>query len=127
MTRHDGSGDRWFDRDAGPVVRPYALTKGRTLPSGGESFDLIDVVVATSDRMPEHFRPGPEHRRLLSLCRLPTPIVDLTSEIDLPLGVVRVLLGDLISEGLVRVLSTHKQPATDQRLLRMVLDGLESL
>jgi hypothetical protein len=127
VTRHDGSGDRWFDRDAGPVVRPYALTKGRTLPSGGESFDLIDVVVATSDRMPEHFRPGPEHRRLLSLCRLPTPIVDLTSEIDLPLGVVRVLLGDLISEGLVRVLSTQKQPATDQRLLRMVLDGLESL
>ena len=127
MTRHDGYGDRWFDRDAGPVVRPYALTKGRTLPSGGESFDLIDVVVATSDRMPEHFRPGPEHRRLLSLCRLPTPIVDLTSEIDLPLGVVRVLLGDLISEGLVRVLSTQKQPATDQRLLRMVLDGLESL
>ncbi|MGH3173455.1 MAG: DUF742 domain-containing protein [Streptosporangiaceae bacterium] len=127
MTRHDGSGDRWFDRDAGPVVRPYALTKGRTLPSGGESFDLIDVVVATSDRMPENFRPGPEHRRLLSLCRRPTPIVDLTSEIDLPLGVVRVLLGDLISEGLVRVLSTQKQPATDQRLLRMVLDGLESL
>ena len=127
MTRHDGSGDRWFDRDAGPVVRPYALTKGRTLPSGGESFDLIDVVVATSDRVPEYFRPGPEHRRLLSLCRRPTPIVDLTSEIDLPLGVVRVLLGDLISEGLVRVLSTQKQPATDQRLLRMVLDGLESL
>ena len=127
MTSHEASGDRWFDRDAGPVVRPYALTKGRTLPSGGESFDLIDVVVATSDRMPEHFRPGPEHRRLLSLCRRPTPIVDLTSEIDLPLGVVRVLLGDLISEGLVGILSTQKQPVTDQRLLRMVLDGLESL
>ena len=127
MTGHDGSGDRWFDRDAGPVVRPYALTRGRTLPSGGESFGLIDVVIATSDRVPEDFRPGPEHRRILGLCRQPTPIVDLTSEIDLPLGVVRVLLGDLISEGLVRVLSTQKQPATDQRLLRMVLDGLESL
>ena len=127
MTSRDGSGDRWFDREAGPVVRPYALTKGRTLPSGGASFGLIDVVVATSDRVPEHFRPGPEHRRILSLCRRPTPIVDLTSEIDLPLGVVRVLLGDLTSEGLVRVLSTQKQPANDQRLLRMVLDGLESL
>jgi hypothetical protein len=85
------------------------------------------VVVATGDRMPEHFRPGPEHRQLLGLCGRPTPIVDLTSEIDLPLGVVRVLLGDLIGEGLVGVLSTQKQPATDQRLLRMVLDGLESL
>jgi hypothetical protein len=127
VTSHDGYGNRWFDREAGPVVRPYALTKGRTLPSGGASFGLIDVVVATSDRVPEHFRPGPEHRRILSLCRRPTPIVDLTSEIDLPLGVVRVLLGDLTSEGLVRVLSTQKQPANDQRLLRMVLDGLESL
>jgi Protein of unknown function (DUF742) len=88
---------------------------------------LIDVVVATSERPPEHFRPGPEHRRILSLCRRPTPVVDLTSEIDLPLGVVRVLLGDLASEGMLRVLSTQKLSATDERLLRMVLDGLESL
>jgi Protein of unknown function (DUF742) len=127
VTGHDGSGDRWFDREAGPVVRPYAVTKGRTLPSGGASFGLIDVVIATSDRQPQYLRLGPEHRRILSLCHRPTPIVDLTSEIDLPLGVVRVLLGDLASEGMVRVLSTQKQPVTDERLLRMVLDGLESL
>jgi hypothetical protein len=127
VTGQDGYGDRWFDREAGPVVRPYALTKGRTLPSGGESFGLIDVVIATSERQPQYLRLGPEHRRILSLCRRPTPVVDLTSEIDLPLGVVRVLLGDLTSEGMVRVLSTQKQPMTDERLLRMVLDGLESL
>jgi hypothetical protein len=127
VTSHDNYGDRWFDREAGPVVRPYALTKGRTLPSGGAAFGLIDVVVATGDRPPAYFRPGPEHRRILNMCRRPTPIVDLTSEIDLPLGVVRVLLGDLTSEGLLRVLSTQKQAVTDQRLLRMVLDGLESL
>ncbi len=127
MTTHDGYGDRWLDREAGPVVRPYALTQGRTLPSGGASFGLIDVVIATSERPPEHFRPGPEHRRILNVCRRPTPVVDLTSEIDLPLGVVRVLLGDLASEGMLRVLSTQKQPVTDRSLLRMVLDGLESL
>ncbi len=127
MTTHDGYGDRWLDREAGPVVRPYALISGRTLPSGGASFGLIDVVVATGERPPPYFRPGPEHRRILNLCHRPTPIVDLTSEIDLPLGVVRVLLGDLVSEGMLRVLSTQKQQVTDQRLLRMVLDGLESL
>jgi hypothetical protein len=127
VTSHDGFGDRWFDREAGPVVRPYALTKGRTLPSGGASFGLIDVVVATNERPSASFRPGPEHRRILYRCRRPTPIVDLTSEIDLPLGVVRVLLGDLTSEGMLRVLSSQRQQVTDQRLLRMVLDGLESL
>jgi hypothetical protein len=109
------------------MVRPYAVTKGRTLPSGEESFGLIDVVLTTSGRQPRHFRLGPEHRRILSLCRHPTSVVDLTSEIDLPIGVVRVLLGDLASSGMIRVLSTQKEPVTDQRLLRMVLDGLESL
>ncbi|HYX60086.1 MAG TPA: DUF742 domain-containing protein, partial [Streptosporangiaceae bacterium] len=82
---------------------------------------------ATNERPSVNFRPGPEHRRILGMCRRPTPIVDLTSEIDLPLGVVRVLLGDLTSEGMLRVLSSQRQQVTDQRLLRMVLDGLESL
>ena len=127
MTSHDGYGERWMDREAGPVVRPYAVTKGRTQPDGGAAFGLIDVVVATGERPSEHFRLGPEHRRILSVCRRPMPIVDLTSEIDLPLGVVRVLLGDLTSEGLLRIISAQREPVPDQSLLRMVLDGLESL
>jgi len=127
VTSRGGFGDRWLDREAGPVVRPYAVTKGRTIPSGEQSFDLIDVVFATGERPPAHFRPGPEHRRILSLCRRPTPIADVISEIDLPIGVVRVLLGDLAGEGLLRVILTQSEPGTEQRLLRMVLDGLESL
>jgi Protein of unknown function (DUF742) len=127
MTSHDGHNERWMDSEAGPVVRLYALTKGRTLPNGGASFGLIDVVVATGERPAEHFRLGPEHRRILSVCRRPMPIVDLTSEIDLPLGVVRVLLGDLTGEGLLRIISAQQQPVPDQSLLRMVLNGLESL
>jgi hypothetical protein len=126
MTSYDGHGERWFDHEAGPVVRPYAVTKGRTL-SGSVSFGLIDVVVATGERPSEHFRLGPEHRRILGICRRPIPVVDLTSEIDLPLGVVRVLLGDLTGEGLLRIISAQRQPVPDQSLLRMVLNGLESL
>jgi hypothetical protein len=127
MTPQDGWRERWMDREAGPVVRLYALTKGRTQANGGASFGLIDVVVATGERPSEHFRPGPEHRRILSICRRRIPIVDLTSEIDLPIGVVRVLLGDLTGEGLLRIVSSQRQPVPDQSLLRMVLDGLESL
>jgi hypothetical protein len=127
MTSHDGYGERWMDREAGPVVRPYAVTKGRTQPDGGAAFGLIDVVVATGELPAEHFRLGPEHRRILRVSRHPVPIVDLASEIDLPIGVVRVLLGDLTGEGLLRVASSQQQPVPDQSLLRMVLDGLESL
>lgn len=127
MTARDGFGDRWLDREAGPVVRPYAVTKGRTQPRGEQPFGLIDVVLATGERPPAHFRPGPEHRRILSLCRRPTPIADVIFEVDLPIGVVRVLLGDLAGEGMIRVIFTQSEPGTEQRLLRMVLDGLESL
>ena len=125
MTSHDGYGERWFDQEAGPVVRPYAVTKGRT--ESATAFGLIDVVMATGVRPSEQFRPGPEHRRILGVCRRPVPVVDLTSEIDLPLGVVRVLLGDLAQEGMLRIVSAQRQPVSDHRLLRMVLDGLESL
>src|SRR5262249_25036431 len=104
-----------------------ALTSGRTLPAGGMSFGLIDVVVATGQRQPQYLRLGPEHRRILSMCRRPTPVVDLTSAIDLPLGGGRGLPGGPTRQGMVRVAFTQKQPVTDQRLLRMVLDGLESL
>ena len=127
MIPHDGHGERWFDQEAGPVVRPYAMVNGRTLPNGGVSFGLIDVVVATGEWPSEHFRPGPEHRRILGACRRPTPIVDITSEVDLPLGVVRVLLGDLVGEAMVRIVSAQRERVPDERLLRMVLDGLESL
>jgi Protein of unknown function (DUF742) len=83
--------------------------------------------MTTGKRPSEQFRPGPEHRRILGVCRRPVPVVDLTSEIDLPLGVVRVLLGDLAQEGMLRIVSAQRQPVSDHRLLKMVLDGLESL
>jgi hypothetical protein len=127
MTSRHGDADRWLDEEAGPVVRPYAVTKGRTLPSGGAMFGLIDIVVGTAERTSAHFRQGPEHRRIMSLCRRPIPVADLTSEMDLPIGVVRVLLGDLTEAGMVRIIPGQPGPAPDQRLLRMVLDGLESL
>jgi hypothetical protein len=127
MNSRDGDAHRWLDQEAGPVVRPYAVTKGRTTPSGGAWFGLIDIVVRTGERTSQDFRQGPEHRRILGLCQQPIPVVDLTSEIDLPLGVVRVLLGDLTEAGMVRVIPGQQDAEPDQRLLRMVLDGLESL
>src|SRR6266481_2469851 len=60
--------DSWLDQDAGPVVRPYAVTKGRTIPAGDMPFGLIDVVVATDRPPADAFRPSPEHRQLLRMC-----------------------------------------------------------
>jgi hypothetical protein len=116
-----------FDSAAGPIVRPYAMTRGRTR-ARGEALDLISIVVAADPASVDRYGLDPEHLEVLASCRRPTPLADIASEIDLPLGVVRVLLGDLREKGLVDV----RQPAPpsrspDERILRQVLEGLRAL
>ncbi|HEY8482937.1 MAG TPA: DUF742 domain-containing protein [Spirillospora sp.] len=125
--------ERWLDDAAGPVVRPYAVTRGRTRPSG-EPLDIVTIVVVTGRAPAEPGRLSREQRRLLALCRRPHTLADLASDLDLPFGVVRVLVGDLIDTGLVDVQrwstpagQPHVQPHTDQNLLRRVLDELRAL
>jgi hypothetical protein len=119
--------EKWLDREAGPVVRPYALIKGRTRPPGLAP-GLIDVVTAatTTRTRDDVFGLGPEHRRLLSLCRKPAAVADLASDVDLPLCVVRVLLGDLREHGLI-VVSGPAGQDSEETVLRSVLDGLRAL
>jgi hypothetical protein len=120
--------DSWLDRDAGPVVRPYAVTKGRTLPSHGASFGLIDLVTPSSRPPPEGTRLSPEHRRILVVSRRrAVTVVDLAADLDLPVGVIRVLLGDLSDRGLVAIRPARPGSAADVRLLKDVLDGLQAL
>lgn len=123
-------GDRWVDRNAGPVVRPYALTGGRTETADSEVLDLVAIVVATGATDPgsDSIDLTPEDRRILGLCRRPVTVTDVASITALPLGVVRVLLADLIARGRVNVLpqeSPGQQPGAD--LLTEVLHGLRAL
>ena len=109
-------------------MRPYAVTKGRTAPASGAYVGLIDVVTAVADpQLPADARHSREHRRLLSRCRQPVTVVDLASDVDLPVGVVRVLLSDLSQCGALRVVAPAGGQVTNDRLLRDVLDGLQAL
>jgi hypothetical protein len=125
-----GVGGKWVDRDSDPVVRPYAVTGGRTEPADGEVLDLIAVIV-DSGRPAEPAQQaglGPEHRRILNLCRRPATVADVASDTGLPVGVVRVLLADLIEQGRIKVL--RSRPAGQKpsaQLLREVLHGLRAL
>ncbi|MFJ2772682.1 DUF742 domain-containing protein [Streptomyces sp. NPDC087300] len=123
---------RWFDDDAGPVVRPYAMTRGRTTSPGQHRLDLIAVVIAETTAIgdPEADQTlSPEHVDIVELCRdTPQSVAELAAELDLPIGVVRVLIGDLVDDELVHV--TRPVPPAelpDESILRDVINGLRAL
>ncbi|UQA96829.1 DUF742 domain-containing protein [Streptomyces halobius] len=122
---------RWFDDEAGPVVRPYAMTRGRTHTPAEGRLDLIAQVIAESraEESVDDQTLSPEHVDIVGLCReAPLSVAELAAGLDLPVGVVRVLIGDLLDAGLVRV-SRPVPPAElpDEKVLREVIDGLRAL
>src|SRR5438445_1452365 len=118
--------DHWFDEAAGPLVRPYAMTKGRTRPTKIQ-LDVATQVVATR---PESglLGLGPEHLAMLELCQQPLSVAELAAYVDVPLVVVKVLLSDLIERGDVLVRAPARAvEAPDRKLLQAVLDGIRAL
>ncbi|MEU6775922.1 DUF742 domain-containing protein [Streptomyces sp. NPDC046759] len=128
----EGQGrNHWFDDEAGPVVRPYAMTGGRTTSPAQHRLDLIAVVVTEPDAGDPEADPtlSPEHVEIVGLCRAaPQSLAELAAGLDLPIGVVRVLIGDLVHAELIHV--TRPVPPAelpDESILRDVINGLRAL
>ena len=128
MTNHDDEHDgRWLDEAAGPVVRPYAMTSGRTRPTHGD-FDLISLVVAVRPVSATDVGLGPEHFAIIRLCQWPMSIAEVAAHLDLPVGIVRVMLGDLLDRELIYV--RVPQPAGEmpsEDVFEAVINGLRAL
>src|SRR5699024_12264887 len=100
-SRETSSGDPAGDSPAGPLVRPYTMTRGRTRPRDGTArLDMITIVMAAHD--PGSGSWEPEQEAILRLCRRPMSVGELSARLDLPLAVVKVLLRDLVGDGDVR-------------------------
>ncbi len=109
----------WYDDDAGPVARPYTVTRGRIASDHGQ-LDLISLVVARWP-VPASGPLFPEQARIVELCRRPLSVAEVAAELDLPLGTVRVLLGDLLEAGLIE---THEPPTLSAKPSMALLDAL---
>lgn len=124
------AGDKWRRRDSGPVVRPYAVTGGRTQPVDGAMLDLLAVVVATG-RPAKTDDPAaltPEHRTILGLCEQQITVADVAADTALPVGVVRVLLADLLAHGAITVVRKRSAGEhTGNDVLQEILNGLRAL
>jgi hypothetical protein len=116
----------WLDQDAGPVVRPYALTGGLTRPSG-QRFDLLDMVGVVRRSAEDMPRLAPEQAEVLRRCQIPAPLIDLAADLDLPVGVIRILVSDLRERGLVSIHRAQPAGVGDLKILQEVVNGLQRL
>jgi hypothetical protein len=109
------------------VVRPYVLTRGRTTSALG-ALAMHAPVLATVT--PEQLgRSGtPEDRRIIELCQTPTSVAELAARLETPVGVVRVLVGDLVEAHLATVRDVENRAEhRDVRLLERLLEGIRAL
>jgi hypothetical protein len=107
-------------------VRPYVLTRGRTRSKFELAVETLvsAVPMAVGDPGPHVM---PTTAAILALCREPRSVAEVAAMLGLPLGVARVLLGDLAASG---ALAVHASPGTagpDLALLERVLGGLRRL
>src|SRR5882724_516717 len=109
------------------VVRPYTWTRGRT--RSGFALE-IETLVSTSARGREQFGVLQfEHRSVAELCDQARSVAEVAALLGVPLGVAKVLVGDMAGLGLVMVHQTVSSngDVPDLALMERVLSGLRRL
>jgi len=110
------------------LVRPYTLTAGRT----ETSVDLpLEAPVQTLQTALAHkWPPNDVTDKIIQLCIKSPSVAEISARLDLPLGVARVLVGELVMSGYLRVHRTLSDRSTrDERreLIGRTLRGLKAL
>ncbi|MFE2145718.1 DUF742 domain-containing protein [Streptomyces sp. NPDC059456] len=111
-----------------PLVRPYAMTGGRTRPRYQLAIEALVSTTADPARLQGQL---PEHQRICRLCQEIKSVAEISALLSIPLGVARILVADLAEAGLVAI----HQPGGDESaggqpdvtLLERVLSGLRKL
>jgi hypothetical protein len=118
------------EHDDGPVlrVRSYVLTGGRTRSNA--DLPLETLVKVSPQGVSAAPRLALERKQIVALCTTPISIAEVSAHLSIPLGVARVLVGDMAEEGFLTSYKpqhamTGERP--DLKLLERVLDGLQAL
>jgi Protein of unknown function (DUF742) len=110
------------------LVRPYTLTAGRT----GSSVNLpLEAPIEAMEAARYHrWQPNDVRGEIVELCTNSPSVAEISARLDLPLGVARVLVGDLVVSGYVRVHTTLDERSTleeRRELIGRTLRGLRTL
>ncbi|MCM2393294.1 DUF742 domain-containing protein [Streptomyces albipurpureus] len=111
-----------------PLVRPYAMTGGRTRPRYQLALEALVSTTADPARLQGQL---PEHQRICRLCFEIKSVAEISALLHIPLGVARILVADLAEAGMVAIHQPGGDEAVggqpDVTLLERVLSGLRKL
>jgi len=110
------------------IVRAYAWTGGRT--RSNINLEIETLVSANDQSRQSAGILQAEHQHVVELCRSPRSVAEVAALMRLPLGVAKVLLGDMAERGLVDVHQTASSAGGDTPdlgLMERVLSGLRRL
>ncbi|WP_458319675.1 DUF742 domain-containing protein [Mycolicibacterium brisbanense] len=111
------------------LVRPYTLTAGRTDSRVHLPLEAPVEALESPAREPR-WSARDVRGQIVELCVDSPSVAEIAAHLSLPLGVARVLIGDLVTQGYLRVHTTLDDSATfDERreLIGRTLRGLRAL
>ncbi len=115
--------------DTGRLIRPYAMTRGRTA-ADVEEISLEAQLQTTQSGISRMAEFRWEAANVLRLAERPVALIEVASRANIPIGVARVVVADLVADGAIavhRVTTNPASTATYRNLLERVLDGVRSL
>jgi Protein of unknown function (DUF742) len=113
------------DGETGRLIRPYAITGGRTTVDGSQL--SLETQIQSSARASAHLGAYRwEAARLVELVRVPMALVEVAARLQIPVGVARVIVADLCTDGAV-IVHVPQKTESFTSLLEKVLDGVRSL
>jgi hypothetical protein len=121
------SGGFSFEDDPGPLVRRFAVTRGRA----GKDVHRLDLLTLVMAARSEADTTGldREYREIMCLCQYQAlPVAEIAARLNLLLVAVKVLVSDLIDSGYL--IYRSPRPAAgprDIKLLQAVLEGVRKL
>jgi Protein of unknown function (DUF742) len=116
------------DDEPGSVTRPYTITGGRTRPVGDEEIEVETLVWTTSMVASSPPTMSAHWRSVADLCQEVVSVAEVAAGLRVPIGVARVLIGDMAKAGLVYLQRPrHASGHPDIGLLERVLHGLRQL
>jgi Protein of unknown function (DUF742) len=108
------------------AVRPYLLTGGRARPTGID-FEIEAQIVTTQEGELALPRYRLEERDIILLCRQPLAVAEVAARLRLHLGVVKILVGDLITVGHLTARRPHVGMHRNVAIIERVINGLQAI